>query len=296
VAGTSVALGVLAGGSAPASTATPSADLSAMTLQRADLPSGSTLVRSEFTDGTRQSYLQVWRVGRLTSARRDGAEVITSAAVAPSGEVARSDVASTRRQLTTAEGRRAFAREIAPLGNTSGIRAKDVHLGRAHALAIGAAAMMIPASVNTSIGRLHVTFAAVAVGRGEGLLFVVAQPRSRLANTTTRLLRHAAGRIGSRLPPDDVGLPTVTGSPGPGQVLTAGPGTWTPVDPPASFTYQWLRCDSAGLSCQEIAGATGETYTLTAADDGAAIRVAVVAATPNGTGTAISDPTQAVQP
>ena len=38
-------------------------------------------------------------------------------------------------------------------------------------------------------------------------------------------------------------------------VLTANPGTWTG-SPAPTYTYQWRRCNAAGASCVDIAGAT----------------------------------------
>jgi hypothetical protein len=61
-------------------------------------------------------------------------------------------------------------------------------------------------------------------------------------------------------------IPTITGSVLLGGVLTANAGTWTPV---AAFTYQWFR---TGIP---IAGATGSTYAVTAADQGASLSVVV---------------------
>jgi hypothetical protein len=56
-------------------------------------------------------------------------------------------------------------------------------------------------------------------------------------------------------------------------------------------TYQWLRCDASGGSCVPIAGATSSSYTLTSADAGHTIKVAV---TENGTTvTAAATPTVA---
>ena len=48
-------------------------------------------------------------------------------------------------------------------------------------------------------------------------------------------------------------------------------GGWTPA--PDSRTYQWRRCDSGGANCADIAGETGTSYTLVAADLGQTIRV-----------------------
>jgi hypothetical protein len=38
-------------------------------------------------------------------------------------------------------------------------------------------------------------------------------------------------------------------------------------------TFQWRRCDSVGANCTDITGATSSTYTTTATDAGASIRV-----------------------
>ena len=61
--------------------------------------------------------------------------------------------------------------------------------------------------------------------------------------------------------------PTITGTAAVGQKLTAVPGTWTPA--PVTLAYQWKRGGAA------ISGATASTYSLVAADSGAAITVTV---------------------
>lgn len=63
--------------------------------------------------------------------------------------------------------------------------------------------------------------------------------------------------------------PTITGVARVGRVLTANPGTWSAPSP--AFTYQWQRDGVA------IDGATAATYTVVAADAGAALSVVVTA-------------------
>ena len=61
--------------------------------------------------------------------------------------------------------------------------------------------------------------------------------------------------------------PAITGYPKVEKTLTAVPGTWGPA--PVVLTYQWFRSGKA------IAGATGATYTLVAADSGKQVTVKV---------------------
>jgi hypothetical protein len=89
--------------------------------------------------------------------------------------------------------------------------------------------------------------------------------------------------------------PTVSGTAQEGQTLTAGNGTWNGTAP-ITFTYQWLRCDAAGGNCGSIAGATGQTYKLTGADVGHAVRVNVTGKNARGESTSTSDPTAVVSP
>ena len=58
----------------------------------------------------------------------------------------------------------------------------------------------------------------------------------------------------------------------------------------STYAYQWQRCDAAGATASTIAGATGTTYTLTAADVGSTIRVVVTATNAGGIAAAIDRP------
>lgn len=76
--------------------------------------------------------------------------------------------------------------------------------------------------------------------------------------------------------------PTLSGSAVEGQALTEAHGSWS--NSPTSYVYQWQDCDSSGNNCVSIAGATGQTYTLTSADVGHTVRVQETASNANGVG------------
>jgi hypothetical protein len=67
-------------------------------------------------------------------------------------------------------------------------------------------------------------------------------------------------------------------------MLSAAVGTWS--NTPGSFAYQWERCDPTGASCTAIAGATGESYTVTPTDSGSTLVAVVTATNTYGTATA----------
>ena len=86
--------------------------------------------------------------------------------------------------------------------------------------------------------------------------------------------------------------PGISGTAQAGQVLTAGVGTWS--GSPASFAYQWLRCDGAGAACVSIAGATGSSYSLTPGDIGSTLLLVVTATGQGGSASAATPATAPV--
>lgn len=94
-------------------------------------------------------------------------------------------------------------------------------------------------------------------------------------------------------PPASSEPPAVVGTPQAGRLLVATAGGWIG-GKPASFTYEWQRCTTAGDGCVPITGATKSTYTPVAADVGHALVASVTAATAGGSDTAGSVPTLAV--
>jgi len=97
------------------------------------------------------------------------------------------------------------------------------------------------------------------------------------------------------VPPSNTSPPTIAGTAQEGQTLTAGSGIWSGTQP-INYAYQWQRCESSGANCAPIAGATTTTYTLTAAEVGSTVEVAVTASNMAGSGTASSAPSAVVVP
>jgi hypothetical protein len=90
-------------------------------------------------------------------------------------------------------------------------------------------------------------------------------------------------------PPALEGAVTIDGDLVDGKTLTAR-STWSGT-PPVALTWQWRRCDLAGMTCEDIPGATKETYTLTAQDVGSRIAVYLGATNEGGGANATGGPT-----
>ncbi len=86
--------------------------------------------------------------------------------------------------------------------------------------------------------------------------------------------------------------PTIAGTAGVGQTLTANPGTWTGAA--ITYAYAWQRCDADGAGCVPIAGASAATYVVADADAGGTLRVVVTATNPSGVASGTSVPSALV--
>jgi hypothetical protein len=93
--------------------------------------------------------------------------------------------------------------------------------------------------------------------------------------------------------PVNVTLPSIGGTAAQGSTLTASSGSWTG-DTPIAFAFQWRACNVSGASCSDIAGATGQTYTVGASEVGSTLRISVVGTNASGTSTALSQQTAAI--
>jgi len=94
--------------------------------------------------------------------------------------------------------------------------------------------------------------------------------------------------------PVNTALPVVLGVAQEGGWLESSPGTW--LNSPTGWDYGWRRCNPAGNSCVEVAGASDWRYQLTSADVGNTLRVVITASNAAGTTTATSTETSVVAP
>jgi hypothetical protein len=102
----------------------------------------------------------------------------------------------------------------------------------------------------------------------------------------------AAAPLAKR-PPVNSAPPKISGTPEELQTLKASTGTWK--ESPATYAYQWQRCDAGGGTCADVPGATAATYPLAFADVGATMRVRVSAANSAGSSSATSAASTAVR-
>ena len=138
---------------------------------------------------------------------------------------------------------------------------------------------------------------AGATANSYALTFADVGLTARLDVTATNaggssIAESAPSSIVAQAPPQNTGVPSLSGIANERQVLSVGTGTWT--GSPTSYSYQWRRCDTSGSGCSDIGQAAGTTYTLAAGDVGATVRVAVTASNGGGSSTANSLPTATV--
>lgn len=85
--------------------------------------------------------------------------------------------------------------------------------------------------------------------------------------------------VASKAGPTMTSRPVLSGSTVVGSTMKVTMGLWSVSTSKLTFTRQWQRCDTSGLMCRDIAGATGTSYGVRAADVDHTIRVLVTAHT-----------------
>lgn len=96
-------------------------------------------------------------------------------------------------------------------------------------------------------------------------------------------------------PPRNTAAPSISGTARDGQTFSANSGTWSGYPLP-SYSYQWQSCNQAGLECNNIEGATGQTYTLGSGDLETTLLVVVTATNSAGSAHVTSAASPKVEP
>jgi hypothetical protein len=125
-------------------------------------------------------------------------------------------------------------------------------------------------------GASEPTYTAVASDAGSTLVVIV-----KATNGSGSVSAESLPTAVVTGPPVNTTGPSIAGSAAQGQVLSASVGRWGGYPAP-SFGYQWERCNSLGVACAAISGATASTYTAQSADAGSTLVVVVKAG--NGSG------------
>ena len=107
------------------------------------------------------------------------------------------------------------------------------------------------------------------------------------SNATPVIANPDAGRPGNVQPP------TISGTPSQGQTLHVQPGTWTGRQP-ITFTFNWLRCDTAGNNCIQQPGFNDDAYVVREGDVGKTLRARVNARNSRGESSRLTAQTAAV--
>ena len=277
-----LALALVAGASAA------SPDVSAMNLQATDVPGAKVASQGAFKV---KGYIAAYHREFGFSAPSGSARLVELVAItqlASSASVAAADVSSAENPLRSSAGRKRFAASIAKQVK---LKPKAVIVGALRKVPAYDEGFELPVSIPVKGKRVYENFIILRLDRVFVTIFEVGL-RPISAATTAKYTTAIAGHIGTELAPIDVSPPTVTGTAVQGQTLTAAPGTWSAAD--ATFTYQWQHCDAAGANCADVAGATAQTYAVTAADVGSTLVVVVKATDRFGSPTAPSVATAVV--
>jgi large repetitive protein len=129
--------------------------------------------------------------------------------------------------------------------------------------------------------------------RGSRRLVVVLAGALATTLTLAAALSTGAADARTQAGPTNTALPAISGSAITGQSIDASPGSWDGVTP-ITYAYQWVRCDSSGNNCTNIAGETSNHRLLDSSDVGHKLRVKVTATNSDGSTTATSNATAVV--
>jgi hypothetical protein len=111
---------------------------------------------------------------------------------------------------------------------------------------------------------------------------------------TSQALSAATGSIAAPgSAPANTKQPDPSGTPQDGQTVSVDDGNWSG-QKPITFSYQWQSCTAQNTVCSDLAGATGQRYTIVTTQVGSLLRATVTATNSLGKNSAFSNLTSAV--
>ncbi len=105
----------------------------------------------------------------------------------------------------------------------------------------------------------------------------------------------AASGVVAPLGPVNISQPVISGPVQVGEALAVSTGEWRGT-PPLSYAYQWQSCDSLGVGCVDIRGATSASYEPGESELGDTLQVIVTATNSAGSSMGTSEVTSAITP
>jgi hypothetical protein len=277
-----------AGASTDASRPAGSPDLAAMSLAVHDLPAGTKVESQGYVRDPDfvASYQREFDLRGMRLGRSRLLLIFEGLDVEPTPAEARSTFGALARFLSGRRGAEFLRSSLVE----DGLDRKGIVVGRVRRPSIGHGALVIPVRIRERGIVFETAFVFVRFDRVLGSIFALGRKVYRA--DTDRLTRIAVARVKAGLVPVSTLAPAVSGVLHPGQLLTAGKGTWT--GDQLTFTYQWERCDAAGAECVAIAGATGPTYTVETGDLASTVRLTVTGRNRLGSAAASSPSTAVV--
>jgi hypothetical protein len=268
-----------------------SPDPKAMVLAKSDFRAAKVTKQGYYKDRDFPSVISYAR--EFSDARVGSAQLLdvkSDAEIGTSAQSTTSFLQTIKRLFASKQGRALLKAAI--LSDAPKYLAPRVQIGRPRALGVGVGSFTMLITVHVVGLAFEARVSYFRVERVLGDVLALGDPLAGGGvplSVVRSLAGTMAGRMETELAPKNTVAPTVTGMPQVGQTLTASAGTWS--GSPASFAYQWQRCDSSGANCSNISAATGQTYLLANPDAGSRIRVAVTATSTTGSATVFSDAT-----
>ncbi len=257
-------------------------DLAAAALAPTSLNTGARVSQQGYVKPDRDSLAEYDRAFKELSVNVNGKKLIDiedDVSIGRSTTSADSLIAALPLGLLLVSGQigKEFAKE-------SGLKVTYTKVGKPSRLAAGDNSVETTLRIGTRLGEIRAVFSAVRVGQVDSAIFIVGMPRAKIGLAEAKLLaRLAVNQIKSAMTPQNTAVPTIAGSAAIGQTLGGLAGTWLSF--PTAYTFQWERCDATGANCTAVAGATTQTYVVTAADADSTLRLVVGAQNRYGSAT-----------